>query len=290
MTQHQHPHAFANFHGREAEGLVVPSRRNFLKAGWAGLAGLTLPGLLQARDQASAQGRLAHPGKSVILLWMAGGPSHIDTWDPKPDRPPENRGPFGVIRHAACPASSFASTCRSRRPCSTSSPSFARSTPGTAITSRTRSFRPATSRPHRASIRQATSIRPSARWSPSTMGRTIRPCPPTWHSCSRARTSPGAGYLGKTIRSVPRRLGGQAAGLRHRRRRLPADLSGADLFTLPEGLLARAVSGTALAPGRRSTSFARISTVHRRSWSLDRYGQQAVDCSWPAAAPRRVRP
>jgi hypothetical protein len=36
--------------------------------------------------------------KAVILLWMAGGPSHIDTFDPKPDRPIENRGPFGVIR------------------------------------------------------------------------------------------------------------------------------------------------------------------------------------------------
>lgn len=36
-------------------------------------------------------------GKSVILLWMAGGPSHIDTWDPKPQRPYENRGPFAAI-------------------------------------------------------------------------------------------------------------------------------------------------------------------------------------------------
>src|SRR5439155_1140585 len=33
----------------------------------------------------------------VILLWMTGGPSQIDTWDPKPDRPLQNRGPFGVI-------------------------------------------------------------------------------------------------------------------------------------------------------------------------------------------------
>jgi hypothetical protein len=33
----------------------------------------------------------------VILLWMTGGPSHLDTWDPKPDRPAENRGPFGTI-------------------------------------------------------------------------------------------------------------------------------------------------------------------------------------------------
>ena len=36
-------------------------------------------------------------GKAVILLWMTGGPSQIDTWDPKPDRPLQNRGPFGVI-------------------------------------------------------------------------------------------------------------------------------------------------------------------------------------------------
>ncbi len=39
----------------------------------------------------------AKNGKSVILLWMAGGPSHIDTWDVKPERPYENRGPFSVI-------------------------------------------------------------------------------------------------------------------------------------------------------------------------------------------------
>jgi hypothetical protein len=35
--------------------------------------------------------------KAVILLWMTGGPSHIDTWDPKPEMPCEIRGPFGVI-------------------------------------------------------------------------------------------------------------------------------------------------------------------------------------------------
>jgi hypothetical protein len=69
-----------------------------LKASLAGMAGLTLPDLLRARAQASqAGGPTAPRGKSVILLWMAGGPSQIDTWDPKPDRPFENRGPFGVI-------------------------------------------------------------------------------------------------------------------------------------------------------------------------------------------------
>ncbi len=61
------------------------------------MAGLTLPGLLQARDEAAKNGRTMKSNKSVILLWMAGGPSHIDTWDPKPDRPRENRGPFGTI-------------------------------------------------------------------------------------------------------------------------------------------------------------------------------------------------
>jgi hypothetical protein len=93
MTAHRHDHAFADLHARRAEGLTLRTRRNLLKAGLAGLAGLTLPGLLRAREQGPAP-----RGKAVILLWMAGGPSHIDTWDPKPDRPPENRGPFAVIR------------------------------------------------------------------------------------------------------------------------------------------------------------------------------------------------
>src|SRR5438045_3911827 len=93
MTAHVHRHAFAGLNPLEREGLVLHSRRNMLKAGLAGLAGLTVPGLLRARAETrSVPGR-----KSVILLWMAGGPSHIDTWDPKPDRPVENRGPFGTI-------------------------------------------------------------------------------------------------------------------------------------------------------------------------------------------------
>jgi len=87
-----------DFNAREREGLTLVSRRGMMKASCAGLAGLTLPGLLQARTEAAQAGRGMPGGKSVILLWMAGGPSHIDTLDPKPDRPEENRGPFGVIR------------------------------------------------------------------------------------------------------------------------------------------------------------------------------------------------
>ena len=91
-------HAFADFHGRRREGLTWFDRRGMLKAGLAGLAGLSLPALLRARAEAATAGRAMRSGKSCILLWMAGGPSHLDTWDPKPDRPLVNRGPFGVTQ------------------------------------------------------------------------------------------------------------------------------------------------------------------------------------------------
>ena len=85
-------HSFGNFHGTTREGLTLTDRRSMLKAGIAGIAGLSLPELLKAQAQAASSGGSATPGKSVILLWMAGGPSHIDTWDPKPERPYMNRG------------------------------------------------------------------------------------------------------------------------------------------------------------------------------------------------------
>lgn len=91
--RHEHPHAFLNFNARQDEGVQVFGRRSVLKASLAGLAGLSLPTLLQAREGNSASPRQ----KSVILIWMTGGPSHIDTWDPKPLAPKEIRGPFGVI-------------------------------------------------------------------------------------------------------------------------------------------------------------------------------------------------
>ena len=98
--QHDHGHAFNFMNARQREGLVFAGRRGMLKAGLAGVAGLTLPDLLRERSQAVASGAVARNGKngkSVILLWMAGGPSHIDTWDVKPDRPYQNRGPFSTI-------------------------------------------------------------------------------------------------------------------------------------------------------------------------------------------------
>jgi hypothetical protein len=94
---HRHDHAFADFNALQHEGLTVLSRRNMLKASLAGLAGLSVPALLRQRARAAAAGGPSLSAKSVILLWMTGGPSHIDTWDPKPDRPLENRGPFKPI-------------------------------------------------------------------------------------------------------------------------------------------------------------------------------------------------
>ena len=91
-----HEHAFSSFNALQREGLVVGSRRNMLKASMSGLAGLSLPGLLAQR--ASAAPARAAKQKSVILLWMTGGPSQIDTWDPKPERPAQNRGPFAAIK------------------------------------------------------------------------------------------------------------------------------------------------------------------------------------------------
>ena len=93
----EHRHAFTYLNPRVREGLNVVSRRSMLKAGLAGIGGLTLPDLLRVRAQAVATGRAMGSNKAVILLWMAGGPSHVDMWDPKPDAPSGYRGPFKTI-------------------------------------------------------------------------------------------------------------------------------------------------------------------------------------------------
>ena len=69
------------------------SRRSAIKAGFLGLLGLTSADLLRLR----AEGGAKRNGKSVILLWLDGGPSHLETYDPKPEAPREYRGPWGAI-------------------------------------------------------------------------------------------------------------------------------------------------------------------------------------------------
>jgi hypothetical protein len=72
------------------------SRREFLTVGGLSVLGLTLPGFLRLRQLVAAGGPARKP-VNCILLWMQGGPSHVDTFDPKPDAPAEIRGEFKTI-------------------------------------------------------------------------------------------------------------------------------------------------------------------------------------------------
>lgn len=68
-------------------------RRDFLRAGFLGLGGLTLPQLLRHE----AEGAIIPNDAAVILLFVHGGPSHLETYDLKPNAPDEIRGPFRPI-------------------------------------------------------------------------------------------------------------------------------------------------------------------------------------------------
>src|SRR4051794_25055433 len=70
-------------------------RRAFLGLGTLGVAGFTLGDFLAARALGDRES--AGSAKAVIVLWLWGGPSHLDTFDPKPDAPLEYRGPFESI-------------------------------------------------------------------------------------------------------------------------------------------------------------------------------------------------
>lgn len=70
-------------------------RRSFLKAGFLGLGGLSLPDVLRLRSASANE--TAMDMKSVIFVELAGGPSQFETYDPKPDAPVEYRGEFGVV-------------------------------------------------------------------------------------------------------------------------------------------------------------------------------------------------
>jgi hypothetical protein len=84
-------------HGEKYATCSGMNRRSFLKAGFLGLGGLTLADVLRLRAAQTAAGRPTRD-TSVILIWKGGGPSHIDTWDLKPDAPAEYRGDFRPIR------------------------------------------------------------------------------------------------------------------------------------------------------------------------------------------------
>ena len=80
------------------------SRREFLRVGGAGILGVSLADVLRLQASASsapdsAKGKSGWGrAKSVILVFLQGGPSHIDIWDPKPDAPSNVRGEFKPIK------------------------------------------------------------------------------------------------------------------------------------------------------------------------------------------------
>lgn len=73
------------------------SRRSFLQVGVAGMASVGLPGVLRAMTGGNPDAKRAKD-TAVILLWMDGGPGHMDTYDMKPDAPAEFRGIWRPIR------------------------------------------------------------------------------------------------------------------------------------------------------------------------------------------------
>src|SRR5437764_13862817 len=80
------------------------SRREFLRVGGAGILGISLADVLrlQANSEPAPAESKQRGGwgkaKSVILVFLQGGPSHIDIWDPKPDAPSNIRGEFKPIK------------------------------------------------------------------------------------------------------------------------------------------------------------------------------------------------
>ncbi len=76
---------------RSCQGLT---RRGLLQAGASSVLGLSLADLLRLQSHAAPA---SPPAKSIILVWLWGGPSHLDTFDMKPSAPTEYRGPYAPI-------------------------------------------------------------------------------------------------------------------------------------------------------------------------------------------------
>ena len=73
------------------------NRRDFLKIGALGATGFALPDLLRARAAASKDGSPTK-GTSVVWLWLGGGPTHVETFDPKMSAPSEYRSVTGSVK------------------------------------------------------------------------------------------------------------------------------------------------------------------------------------------------
>src|SRR5262245_2869663 len=82
---------------RERTACDGATRRDFLKIGALGMGGMLLPDLLRARAAASQAGH-ATRNTSVVWLWLGGGPTHVETFDPKISAPVEFRSTVGAVQ------------------------------------------------------------------------------------------------------------------------------------------------------------------------------------------------
>lgn len=87
-------HVWGHRQRRNGQGI---RRRDFLRIGTLGLGGLALPNLLQLRAQAVASGRPTRE-TAVVWLWLGGGPSHLETFDPHRHAPSQVSSVVGAIR------------------------------------------------------------------------------------------------------------------------------------------------------------------------------------------------
>lgn len=74
------------------------TRRDFLQVGLASLGGLTLPQVLRLQAKEALKSGKPTNDTRCILVWLDGGPSHYETFDPKPDAPDGIRGEFGTVK------------------------------------------------------------------------------------------------------------------------------------------------------------------------------------------------
>src|SRR5215471_6605588 len=74
------------------------TRRELLQVGGIGILGLTLADGWRARELQAKPSRTRNREPACIFIFLSGGPSHLETFDPKPAAPINIRGPYGTIR------------------------------------------------------------------------------------------------------------------------------------------------------------------------------------------------
>src|SRR3954466_9667310 len=89
--------------GKRCHTCEGPTRRELLRSGSIGLFGLNLANFFAMQKAQAATNKFDGArgfgaAKSVIMIFLQGGPSHIDIWDPKPDAPLNIRGEFKPIK------------------------------------------------------------------------------------------------------------------------------------------------------------------------------------------------